>query len=268
MVIEWLVVAYLALIVCMVLFQRRLMYYPVKAIAEPTTYGLKNIEEVFIHSSDGVQLQTWVNKAKDGYPTIVYFHGNAFHLGERASKFSSFCDAGFGLIAVSYRGFGKSTGRPSEMGIYSDARASVEYALSKRNLPLGGLIYYGESLGTGVAVQMASERHPALLVLEAAYTSVETRSAELYPFVIGVRRLVRDKYDSLSKIKNVSAPLLMLHGEKDPTIPLRHGQTLFAAANEPKSIVTYPDVHHTDYSGEQIIAPLIEAAKKCGLIQS
>jgi pimeloyl-ACP methyl ester carboxylesterase len=103
-------------------------------------------------------------------------------------------------------------------------------------------------------------------MLEAAYTSVETRSAELYPFVLGVRSLVLDKYDSLAKIKNVHAPLLMLHGQRDEIIPLAHARTLFAAANDPKQMVVYPDLHHTDYSNGQIIVPLIDAVRKYKIV--
>src|SRR5580704_7863734 len=114
-------------------------------------------------------------------------------------------------------------------------------------MPSKKLIYFGESLGSGVAVQMATERPPGLLVLQAPYTSVETRAAELCPFVIGVRHLVRDKYDSLSKIASV---------------PLRHGETLFATANQPKTMVVYGEAHHYDYSGEQILTPLVNTARK------
>ncbi len=241
------------------------MYHPSRAIAEPEKYKLPHIEEIFLHSSDGTRLQVWKHSAKPGYPTILYFHGNAANLGDRAAKFSAFVDNGFGLLAVSYRGFGKSEGTPSEVGLYEDAHATINYALNDLHIPQKRLIYFGESLGSGVAVQMATERAPGLLMLEAAYTSVETRSAELYPFVLGARYLVRDKYDSLAKIKNVHAPLVLLHGEKDITIPLRHGQELFAAANEPKEMVIYKDVHHADYTNEQIVEPLIKAVKKLGM---
>jgi uncharacterized protein len=258
--------AYCLVVVIIFTFQRRLMYFPVRSVALPQALGLTNVQEIFLTANDGAVLQTWVHIARPGYPTLLYFHGNAYHLGERASKFSGFADAGFGLIAVSYRGFGKSSGSPCEQGLYADARAAIDYALELSGLAQDKLIYFGESLGSGVAVQMASERAPGLLVLEAAYTSVETRSAELYPYILGVRRFVLDKYDSLSTITRVHAPLLMLHGEKDSTIPLRHGKTLFAAANEPKTLVIYPDVHHADYSNEQILVPLLDAARKHGLI--
>lgn len=244
------------------------MYHPSRDIGEPEKYGLNHINDTFIESLDGVRIQVWQRTAQPGYPTIMYFHGNADNLGDRAAKFSAFIDNGFGLVAVEYRGFGKSEGTPTESGIYRDAQAAINYALIDLKIPQEELIYFGESLGSGVAVQMAVKRPPALLVLEAAYTSVETRSAELYPFIIGVRQLVLDKYDSIAKIKKITCPLLMLHGTKDLTIPLRHGQRLFDAASEPKRLVVYEDVHHADYTPEQIITPLIEEAQKLGLIKT
>lgn len=261
------IIVYIALIALIVFLQRKLMYHPVRVMGNPAEHGLLNIQETFITSSDGVKLQIWEHTAKPGYPTIVYFHGNAINLSDRAPKFSAFADNGFGLVAVGYRGFGKSGGSISETGIYRDARAAVDYTLTHFSLTQKQLIYYGESLGSGVAVQMATERTPGLLMLEAAYTSVETRSAELYPFIIGVRHFVKDKYDSLSKIKNVHAPLLMLHGEEDAVIPIHHGKALFAAANDPKEMVIYKGVHHADFSNEQIVEPLIRESKKLGLIE-
>ena len=242
------------------------MYFPAKMTAPPSAFGLKAVEDIFLETFDKVRLQTWVHAARPGYPTILYFHGNALHLGERAPWFSAFIDAGFGLVAVSHRGFGKSEGVPTEAGLYEDARVAIDYAQGTLKIPSKKLIYFGESLGSGVAVQMATERPPGLLVLQASYTSLETRAAELYPFVIGVRHLVRDKYNSLSKIGSIEAPLLMLHGAKDAIIPLRHGEALFAWANQPKTMVVYQEVRHDDYSGEQILTPLVKAARKYGLI--
>ena len=260
------IAVYCALVGGLLVFQRRLMYFPVKMIAPPSAFGLKGVEDIILEASDNVKLQTWVHAARPGYPTLLYFHGNAIHLGERAPWFNAYIDAGFGLVAVSHRGFGKSEGSPTEAGLYTDARIAIDYAQGTLKIPSKKLIYFGESLGSGVAVQMATERPPGLLVLQAPYTSVETRAAELYPFVIGVRHLVRDKYNSLSKISSVKAPLLILHGAKDAIIPLRHGEALFAAANQPKTLVVYPEAHHDDYSGEQLLTPLVEAARKYGLI--
>lgn len=257
-----LLIAYGAVAAAIALFQRKLMYHPSKDIKPPEAYGLKDVEDIMLKSGDGTAIHAWKHKAKDGFPTIIYFHGNAGNLGDRAAKFSSFIDYGYGLLAVSYRGFGKSDGAPEERGIYNDARAVVEYARTRLHIPPGKLIYFGESLGSGVAVQMASESTPALLMLEAAYTSVETRSAEMFPYVLFARKLVRDKYDSLAKIRAVRAPLVMIHGAQDSTIPLAHGRRLFAAAHEPKSMVVYPEVNHTDYTNEQILLPLNNTARQ------
>lgn len=265
-VVEIGVAAYVALVFGMVICQRRLLYFPTKMKAPPSAFGLGGMTELFLETSDKIRLQTWVQPARPGFPTIIYFHGNALHLGGRAAWFNGFVAAGFGLVAISHRGFGKSEGRPTEAGFYADARAAICYAEGALRIPPKKLIYYGESLGTGVAVQMATERPPGLLALQAPYTSVETRAAEIYPFVVGLRRLVRDKYNSAAKIGEVEAPILVLHGAKDALIPLRHGEALFAAANEPKTMVVYPDAHHADYTCPQIITPLREAAVKHGLI--
>jgi len=246
--------------------QRHLMYHPSKFVEAPAAYGLASFSDIVIESGDGVKLHAWMHAARPGYPTLVYFHGNAGNLGDRADKLHGFAEAGFGVLALSYRGFGKSEGSPSETGIYNDARAAIAYARDEMHVPQKRIIYFGESLGSGVAVQMASERPPALLMLEAAYTSVETRSAEIYHYVLGVRHFVLDKYDSLSKIKNVHAPLLMLHGARDAVIPLLHGRTLYDAANDPKQLIVYPEVHHADFSNEQVLAPLLDVAKKYGLM--
>ena len=249
-------------------FQRRLMYHPIRGIAKPGAYGLRQMRDVQVTSPDGLKLELWVQEAKPCFPTIIYFHGNAASIAERAPKLSAMVEAGFGVVALSYRGFGNSEGLPSENGIYDDARAAILFARTKLGISAQQLVYFGESLGSGVAVQMALEEAPGLLVLEAAYTSVETRSAELYPYVLGVRSLVLDKFDSLAKIKSVHAPLLMLHGRDDAIIPLSHGKTLFETANQPKSMIVYPGIHHADFTTQQIVEPIVEAAGSYGLIKA
>ena len=257
---------YVAIVCCIFAFQRHLMYLPSKAILAPDAYGLGGMEELTLDAEDGVRLQAWAHPARTDMPTIVYFHGNAGHIGDRAAKFAGFLEAGFGLVAVSYRGYGKSGDSPTESGLYKDARAAVAYVRQTLRLPPSRIVYFGESLGSGVAVQMASEQVPGLLMLEAAYTSVETRSAELYPYILGVRGLVLDKYDSLSKIARVRCPVLMVHGQLDTVIPLVHAERLFTQANEPKQLIVYPQVHHVDYANPQLVIPLLGALKKYGLV--
>ena len=119
---------YCALVGGLFAFQRHLMYFPAKMTAPPSAFGLSGVEDIFLETSDKVRLQTWVHAARPGHPTLLYFHGNALHLGERAPWFKAFVDAGFDLVAVSHRGFGKSEGSPTEAGLYTDARIAIDYA--------------------------------------------------------------------------------------------------------------------------------------------
>lgn len=245
---------YVAIVVGLFFAQRVLMYHPNKSLADPGEYNLPGVTLQRLNTADGETLVSWFAGAKAGKPTILYFHGNAAHLGNRADKFRAFVDAGYGLLAVSYRGYGGSTGSPSEEGLFNDARAGLAF-LESKGLKHGDLIYYGESLGTGVAVKLASERSPRLLMLEAPYTSVAGRAQEIYAYV-PVRYLIRDVYDSFSTIKQVHAPLVIIHGEDDITIPAAHGRALLAAANEPKTGIFLPHIGHTDFPTATLVDTL------------
>ena len=246
-------------------FQRHLMYHPFREVRPAADYGLAGVEELTLVSADGTKLQAWFAAAKPGMPLMVYFHGNGGNLGRRAEKFRHFMQAGFGVLAMGYRGFGQSEGAPHEAGIYADARAALDYAAS-RGYPAEGLVVYGESLGSGVAVQMATERRFGLMVLEAPYTSVAKRSAEIF-FWLPTRRLVRDKYNSLAKIKQMRQPLLIFHNEIDKVIPVRHGRALFAAAPEPKEAHWLNGPAHCIFDWEFVTARILKAATDYGLVR-
>jgi fermentation-respiration switch protein FrsA (DUF1100 family) len=240
---------YLVILLLLYVFQRSVMYFPDTALAPPETYGL-SADSVSLTTADNLTLTAWYIPAKDNNPTIVYFHGKGGHLGYRAEKFHAFANAGFGVFATSYRGYGTSEGSPSEQGLYADARAAISHMLT--TLTPENIILYGESLGTGVAAQMAME-HPNLraLVLEAPYTSVATRSQEIYP-VFPAFWLVKDRYETLKKLPNIHLPILIFHGEKDRVIPIHHGRTLLKKANDPKHNVFYPDVDHTAFPFDDV----------------
>lgn len=258
--------AYALLVLGMYVFQRRLMYLPDTRIQHPSNYGLHGFEEHFVPSTDNVTLQLWYKPAEGSMPTVMYYHGNASHLGDhdRAALFSKLADNGFGVLAVSYRGYGKSTGSPHEQGLYDDARRALAFLTEEKKLPLQQIVIFGESLGTGVAVHMASEYAVRALVLQAPYTSVAGRAAEIYRY-IPVRWLIRDKYHSLDKIGNVRTPLLLFHGEKDDTIPVEHGRTLFHAANYPKHGHFLPGINHTDFDSGFIVSELKQfLVRYCG----
>ena len=254
-------VIYVAIVVFMAAYQRQFLYLPDKQIAAPEQYGLNGFRENFIKTSDNVSIQTLYKPAQGKLPTILYFHGNASHMGNRAGIYSALAGKGFGVMAVSYRGYGKSEGTPTEQGLYNDARAAISYLTDIKDLKLSDIILYGESLGTGVAVQMATEKQVAGVVLQAPYTSTVNRAAEIY-FFIPVTLIMTDRFESIKKIENVKSPLLILHGELDATIPIRHGKKLFATANEPKQAIFFPDVEHNNFDSSQIAEEVFKFAEK------
>jgi uncharacterized protein len=231
------------------LYQRQLLYHPHTALEMPDYYGLPNFQHMTLTTRDNVHITAWYKPAATAEePVLVYFHGNAGHLGDRYEKLAAFAGT-MGVMAVSYRGYGGSHGLPSEQGLYEDGRAAIHYLLTAHKPR--NIILYGESLGSGVAVQMATEFNVGALILEAPYTSVRARASELYPY-LPVSFLLKDHFDSLSKISTITAPLLILHGEKDTTIPVTHGKALFAAANQPKEAVFFPDTSHSDFKLDDI----------------
>jgi fermentation-respiration switch protein FrsA (DUF1100 family) len=232
-------------------FQRRFLYFPDKQIGLPEQYGLQNFTELTLKSDDDIALQAWYKEAMPGMPTILYFHGNASHIGNRAGIYSALAGQGFGVLSLSYRGYGKSQGAPSEQGLYNDARAAVKFLTQEKGISLDGIILYGESLGTGVAVQIATEYKVGGLILQAPYTSVVGRASEIY-FFIPVRRVLREHFNSLDKISRVKSPLLILHGALDATIPIRHGKLLLESANHPKDSVFFDDVGHNNFDSAVI----------------
>ncbi|MDX2073869.1 MAG: alpha/beta hydrolase [Alphaproteobacteria bacterium] len=241
-------IGYALLVLGMGLFQRRLMYLPTAGDIAPALYGLAHFTDMTIESEDGTRLQLWYHEAANGQPTIIYFHGNAGHLGDRVGIFAALAEKGFGVAAVSYRGYGKSEGRPHEKGIYADARAAIKWVRSRGIAPTR-MAFYGESLGTGVAVKMATEFAPKHLFLQAPYTSVVRRAAEIYWFV-PVRLLIRDHFDSLSLIRTVRTPLTIFHGRLDRVIPPQHSHELLDAANEPKRAIFFDTVGHVEFDND------------------
>lgn len=235
---------YLVFVASMGLMQKSLMYFPDKTHFVPMEWALQELKPLDVTAEDGLKTTSWYRPAlaRDKF-TIVFCQGNAGHLGYRNYKVRPWLDAGYGVLMIGYRGF-SNPGSPSEEGLYADARAAIE-ALRKQGLSEKAMVLYGESLGTGVATQMATEYEASALILESPYTSVPDVGADRYPMV-PVHFLLRDKYDSLSKIKDVHMPLLLLHGEADDVVPAKFGKQLFAAANEPKQAEYFPDIGHNN----------------------
>ena len=239
----------LVLIICcfvalLYLFQRKLVYFPESFRTPPQEAGLFNVEEIKLKTSDGETLISWYLKAKPGKPTLIYFHGNGGALRYRAERFLLHEQNGTGLLMMSYRGYGGSTGSPSEKNNISDALIVYDW-LKTQGIPSSHIILYGESLGTGVATQVAAQRDAAGVILEAPYTSLTEIGEYAYP-LLPVRLLMIDRYETKNYISKIDAPLLILHGQHDFVIPIKFGRDLFHQAKEPKNIIVFPKGMHSD----------------------
>lgn len=235
---------YVAILIAAYFGQRRLMYFPDRAHTRPADVGLFAVEARTLKTPDGARVITWYGKARPGEPTILYFHGNAGSLAARAERIRRFMDEGWGVCMMSYRGYSGGTGSPSETANVADARLAYG-ALVQEGVDPASIILYGESLGTGVAVRLATERPAAGLVLDAPYTSITEVAMQAYPF-LPVRAFLKDRYESRNYIPQVRIPLLILHGERDEVIPASMGRELFALANEPKRLAMFPNAGHMD----------------------
>lgn len=255
------IIFYVACLVLITIFQRQLMYFPDNSPVTPEQVNLQDTQDITLSTKDGERLQAWYHHPEKGEYTIVYFHGNAGHIGYRAGRLRHFMEDGFGFLITSYRGYGSSTGSPSEQGLYTDAHTALNYILQTQGIAPESVLLYGESMGTGVATEMATHYNLGGLILEAPYKSVRERSQEMFPW-LPAQWMVWDEYDSLSKISSVDEPLLIFHGEKDPVIPISHGRALFEAANEPKKAYFLPFIYHHNFDREMIDASIIAFYKQ------
>ena len=237
--------AYAMIAVAAFVLQRRLMYFPDPQRTLPASFALSGVDERVIETPDGERLVAWYGRAAPGQPTLLYFHGNAGNLASRSERVRRFLARGCGIFMLSYRGYGGSTGTPSETANVADAKLAYA-ALRREGVAASEIVVYGESLGSGVAVQVAADLPVAGVALDAPYTSIVDVAAGAYRF-LPVRPFMFDRYETMQFLPKVRAPLLVLHGEEDEVIPVAMGRAVYAAANAPKEIVTFPHAGHSDH---------------------
>jgi fermentation-respiration switch protein FrsA (DUF1100 family) len=236
-------VLYAALTVSVYFAQRSLMYFPDTAHVAPAAAGLPEAEEVPLTSADGTPIHVWHVAPRDNKPVIIYFHGNGGSLPGRVDRFRRLIQDGIGLVGVEYRGYGGSGGTPSEEGLIDDAKAGYAFAIAR--YPMPRIVVWGESLGSGVAVALAAEKPVGRLILEAPFTSTEAVGVRHY-WYLPVRFLMKDQFHSDDRIGKVTAPLMIMHGVQDRTVPYAMGEHMFELANKPKHIVRFLDGGHED----------------------
>jgi len=228
-------------------FQRNLLYHP----RENNYFGdqlLVSIKKVKIKTQDNIELLSWYhNKNTNDYKTILFLHGNAGSLENRIHKINHFKDMNINFLLVAWRGFNGNKGKPTEQGLYEDARSAVKWLKSKSILEKN-IIIYGESLGTGVATEIAQNKNFAGIILESPFTSMIDVGKAKYPY-LPVRFLLKDKYESNKKIKNIKSPILIMHGKVDNIVPFYMGKKIYDLANKPKySYFSESDDHMMEYN--------------------
>ena len=239
--VVFLLVFYLALIGLMYVAQRSLMYFPDRQRVAPAAVGLPQATEEVLTTADGERVIVWHVPPRDGRPVILYFQGNGGGLSLRVPRFAALASDGIGLVAVNYRGYGGSSGSPSEDGLIADARAAYEFAAAR--YAAKRIVPWGESLGSGVAVALAAERPVGRLVLEAPFTSAVDVAAGVY-FFVPVRLLMKDQFRSDLRIGKVNAPVLVMHGERDNVVPIALGERLFEMIKAPKRFARFRGAGH------------------------
>ena len=241
------IVIYFLIMISTYVFQRSLLYHP----GENNYSGDKlivPIEKVKIKTQDNIELMAWYHsKNLKDYKTILFLHGNAGSLENRIHKINHFEDMNVNFLLVSWRGFSGNEGKPTEKGLYQDAKSAVAWLKSK-GISENDIIIYGESLGTGVATEIAQNKNFGGIILESPFTSMIDAGKDKYPF-LPVRLLLKDKYESDKKINNIKSPILIMHGKVDNIVPFHMGRKMYELANEPKySYFSEYDDHMMEYN--------------------
>lgn len=235
---------YLGLMAAAYIFQRQVLYIPGSFLPAPQNVGLGDAVAISYPTADGLIVKSWYFAPKSGMPVILLFHGNAGTIADRAFKAVRFQAAGYGVLLAEYRGYGGNPGAPAEQGLYADGEAALGF-LAHEGYGPERLVVYGESLGSGVAVELARRHRFAAVVLEAPFTSIPDVGQHHYWF-LPVRLLIEDRFASIDKIDQIRAPLLIVHGEADTVVPVEHGRRLLARARQPKRAVFLEQARHND----------------------
>jgi len=228
--------------------QRKLIYFPDRSRVLPGQLGLPGVEERVLKTPDGERLIAWYGKARPGEPTLLYFHGNGGGLRERAERIRQFTGEGWGVYLMAYRGYAGSSGTPSEAANVADARLAYGALLLEGVAP-ETVIAYGESLGTNVATRIAVERKVGGLILEAPYTSIAKLGGQIYP-LLPVGLLLIDRYETDKVIAQVNVPILILHGQRDRTVPVSMGREIASLARAPTQLAVLANAGHSNLFGD------------------
>lgn len=259
-VVSALAIGYALLAAMLFFYQPNLLYFPnmpTRQIqATPEVIGL-DYEQLGLTTADDEQLDAWFIPAERVRGTVLFCHGNAGNLSHRLDSIRLFHELGLSVLIFDYRGYGQSTGKPTEKGTYRDAAAAWQYLVEQRGISPEHIILFGRSLGAAIAADLATRQPAAGVILESAFTSVPDVAAQLYPW-LPVRWLSRYRYNTRKKLADIHSPVLIVHSRNDEIIPYANGEHLFEAANEPKLFLELRGGHNDGFmvSGDSYIRGL------------
>ncbi len=252
-----LVFFYVLLLIIVFLFQGKLLYHPTtdNYLQNQVEREPAEIEKVKITTKDKINLIGWFyNRNLEEYKTILFFHGNAGSLENRTYKLNHFKNLNLNFLIIAWRGFSGNKGKPNEMGLYEDAKSAIKW-LKAKGIKEKNIILYGESLGTGVVVEVAQNKNYAGVILESPFTSMVNMGKKYYPF-FPVNLLLKDKFESYKKINNILVPVLIMHGKVDKIVPYDMGKKMYELANEPKFFYSQEYGDHMIEYDEKLLTAL------------
>lgn len=260
-ILIFLILSYAVILLLFYVSQRKLIYFPDQLASDSIQARLVQMQEIVLDTDDGLHLMAWYKPSHANLPTIVYFHGNAGNISHRAFIVKPFLDVGLGVLLVSYRGYSNNPGHPDEKGLYKDGRAAVHFLL-QQHIPLSCIVLYGESIGSAVAIQMATEFNVGGNILQSPFTSLGEIGQFHYPY-FPVKWLIKDKFDSLTKAKLIKSPTFLLYGLRDDIVPPQFSLKLYEAIQAPKRKVALEKNGHNDPYDADLAIQFIKEYVKC-----
>ena len=255
-IIVWVIVRFI---------ENRSIFFPTPEISSnPSALGL-GYEDIYFKTPDGFTLNGWLIKNPQSMATLLYLHGNAGNISHRLEKIAMFYPLGLNIFIIDYRGYGRSQGQPSEEGIYQDAVAAFDYLASRGDMDKNKIVAYGDSLGGVAAIDLATRRSVAALIVDSTFSSAADISRSIYFFIPTI--FLKTKMDSISKVKQLKLPKLFMHSVDDEIIPFKLGRRLFDAAAQPKEFIQLRGGHNINHLGSngQFLDGIRVFLKKLGL---
>jgi uncharacterized protein len=246
LVIASLAAGYLLLIAYVYAKQEEMLYFPAREIeATPYTIGLE-YQDLILRTKDGVDISAWYIPAENARGFLLFCHGNAGNISHRLDSIKIFHSLGLSVLIFDYRGYGKSKGSPDEEGTYHDAEAAWDYLVTVLHSRPEKIVFFGRSLGSAIAAELALRKQAGVLIMESGFTSVPDLGKKLFPH-LPVRLISRYQYDSISKVGRIKLPKLFIHSPEDEIVPYEQGAKLFESAAEPKELLKIAGGHNEGF---------------------